>query len=152
LKRYLGLELHPLSDETRAMVQQNRSVAWMATAFGIFAAWLAMIGVYGVTSYAASQRTREIGIRITLGAQPHNTLRMIVGESAIALAIGIACGIPMARAGAGIIRKLLWGVAPNDLQIFVLAVALMLVVSFFAAFLPARRATQIDPVISLRYE
>ena len=148
----LALELHPLSDETRAMVQQNRSVAWMATAFGIFAALLAMIGVYGVTSYAASQRTREIGIRITLGAQPHNTLRMILGESAIAVAIGIAFGIPAARAGAGMIRKLLWGVAPNDFAVFGLAVALMLVVGFLAAFLPARRATRIDPMICLRYE
>jgi predicted permease len=148
----LALEFHPLTDEFDAGVKQNRAVAWTATLFGLFAGLLAMIGVYGVTSYAASQRTREIGLRIALGAQPANVLRMILGETATVVFIGVALGAPAGYGVAQVLRGMLWGVTAADPLTLVGASAGMLLVAALAAFLPARRAMRVDPMACLRYE
>jgi ABC-type antimicrobial peptide transport system permease subunit len=148
----LTVEFRSLTDEIEDGIQQKSSAARMGTLFGLFAGLLAMIGVYGVTSYAASQRTREIGIRMTLGAQRDHVLRLILSETALAVILGIFLGIPTGLAGSRMIRGFLWGVAPSDVQTFVSAVCLIILVAFAAAFLPAHRATRVDPIICLRYE
>jgi predicted permease len=148
----LALDFQTLTDEFDAGIKQNRAVAWTATLFGLFAGLLAMIGVYGVTSYAASQRTREIGIRIALGGQPASVFRMILGETAIVVFIGVALGAPAGYGAAQALRGMLWGVTDADPLTLAGASAAMLLVAALAAFLPARRAMRTDPITCLRYE
>jgi ABC-type antimicrobial peptide transport system permease subunit len=118
----------------------------------LFAGLLAIIGVYGVTSYAAAQRTREIGLRIALGAQPASVFRLILGETAIVVFIGVVLGAPAGYAGAQALRGMLWGVTAADPLTLAGASAGMLLVAALAAFLPARRAMRADPMTCLRYE
>ena len=148
----LALEFHTLTDEFDAGVKQNRAVAWTATLFSLFAGLLAMIGVYGVTSYAASQRTGEIGIRIALGAQPASVFRMVLGETAVVVFIGVALGVPAGYGAAQALRGMLWGVTAADLPSLVSASSGMLLVAALAAYFPARRAAKVDPMVALRYE
>jgi putative ABC transport system permease protein len=148
----LSLEFHPLSHELDGSVQRNRSVAWTASLFALLAGLLAMIGVYGVTSYVASQRTREIGIRIALGARPANVFRLIMGEIATLVLIGVALGVVIGYGAAQALTGMLWGVTAVDpLTLIGVSTGMILVVAL-AAFLPARRAMRVDPVTSLRYE
>ena len=148
----LSLEFHPLTDEVNDSVQKNRSAAWTASLFGLFAGLLAMIGIYGVTSYVASQRTREFGIRVALGAQRADVFRMIIGEIARLVFIGAALGMVMGYGAAQALRGMLWGVTAVDpLTLIGVSTGMILVVAL-AAFLPARRAMRVDPVTSLRYE
>jgi putative ABC transport system permease protein len=148
----LATKFHPLEDEINDGVRRNRALAQMATIFSLFVGLLAMIGVYGVTSYATAERTREIGIRMTLGAQPGNVLRMILRDSISFVLIGIIVGVLAGFGAAQTLRGILWGVTPTDLLSFASAVCLMLFVAGIAAFLPARRAIRVDPMIALRYE
>jgi putative ABC transport system permease protein len=148
----LSVELHLLDDERNGLVQRNRGTALIATFFGLFTGLLAMIGVYGVTSYATSQRTREIGIRMALGAQPSNMFRMVLGETVTVVLIGVACGIVAGLAVARAIQGMIWGVKATDPLSFFSAASGMLVVAGIAAFIPARRAMRVDPMVALRYE
>lgn len=148
----LSLEFHPLTDEVNDSVQKNRSAAWTASLFGLFAGLLAMIGVYGVTSYVASQRTREFGIRVALGAQPADVFRMIVGKIARLVFIGAALGVVIGYGAAQALREMLWGVTAVDPLTLVGVSTGMILVVALAAFLPARRAMRVDPLTSLRYE
>ncbi len=148
----LSVELHPLAGELDDVLQQNRSVAWGAGLFGLFAGILSAIGVYGVTSYATLQRTREIGIRIALGAEPRNVFRMVIGETINIVLVGIVFGAFAGYSAAQGLRGLLWGVSPSDPLILAAASGGMLVVASLAAFDPARRAMRIDPIRCLRYE
>lgn len=149
---HLTFESRLLSDEHDDGVRRNRAMGWIATLFGLFAGFLAMIGVYGVTSYAASQRTREIGIRMTLGAQRGDVFRMILRETIVVVFIGVALGVVAGYDAAKAIQGMLWGVKPTDSLTFVLAGCAMLAVATIAAFLPARRAAQADPMAALRAE
>jgi putative ABC transport system permease protein len=148
----LSVELHPLAGELDDVLQQNRSVAWGAGLFGLFAGILSVVGVYGVTSYATLQRTREIGIRIALGAEPHNVFRMVIGETTKIVLVGIVFGAFAGYSASQGLRGLLWGVSPSDPITLAAASGGMLVVAALAAFLPARRAMRIDPIRCLRYE
>jgi ABC-type antimicrobial peptide transport system permease subunit len=147
-----SVELHPLAGELDDVIQQNRSVAWGAGLFGLFAGILSVIGVYGVTSYATLQRTREIGIRIALGAEPRNVFRMVIGETTKIVLVGIVFGAVAGYSAAQGFRGLLWGVSPSDPLTLAAASGGMLVVAALAAFLPAWRAMRIDPIRWLRYE
>ena len=146
------LKCDPLSDMISRSVHRNRAMALIATAFGLFVGLLAMIGVYGVTSHAAAERTREIGIRMALGAERGNVLRMLLGEMMRVVSVGIAFGVGAGVAAAQMIRETIWGVKPTDPLSFGFAVCLVLVISGTAAFLPARRAMKVDPMVALRYE
>jgi putative ABC transport system permease protein len=122
---------------------------------GIFAAvalLLAMIGVFGVINYSVAQRTHEIGIRIALGAQRQDVFRMIVGQGLILALIGVALGAAGAVALTRLIEGLLYGVSPTDGPTFVIVALLMIVVAALACYLPARRATKVDPLVALRTE
>jgi predicted permease len=148
----LAVELHLLDDERNGLVQRNRGTALIATFFGLFTGLLAMIGVYGVTSYGTSQRTREIGIRMALGAHPSDLFRMVLGETATVVIVGVALGIMAGFAVARAIQGMIWGIAATDPLTFVAAACLMLGVAGIAAFIPARRAMRVDPMVALRYE
>ena len=122
---------------------------------GIFASvalLLAMIGVFGVINYSVAQRTHEIGIRIALGAQRTDVFRLIVGQGLVLALIGVALGAIGAVALTRLIRGLLYGVSPTDGPTFVIVSLMVTVVALVACYLPARRATKVDPLTALRYE
>ncbi|HKW62510.1 MAG TPA: ABC transporter permease [Candidatus Acidoferrum sp.] len=146
------LKCHPQTDDISNSVHRNRATAWMATIFGLFAGLLALIGVYGVTSYATAERTREIGIRMALGAQPGGVFRMVMRETMTMVFIGIALGVGAGLASASLIRGIIWGVKPTDPLSLGAAICLMLLIAGTAAFFPARRALSVDPMVALRYE
>jgi hypothetical protein len=146
------LKCDPLSNAFNNVLHRNRAMAWMAAIFSLFAGLLAMIGVYGVTSYATAERTREIGVRMALGAQPGDVFRMIMRETMNVVCIGIAFGFAAGFAASSLIRGLIWGVKPTDPLSFGLAICLMLLIAGSAAFFPARRALSVDPMVALRYE
>jgi putative ABC transport system permease protein len=132
---------------------------WQQTLYGklfsVFAAIalvLAAVGVYGVVSYAVSQRTQEIGVRVALGAQRRDVLRLIVGHGALLGGMGIAIGLAGALAVTGFLRKLLFGVSPFDPLSFAAVSLLLSAIALAASYLPARRAARVDPVDALRYE
>jgi ABC-type antimicrobial peptide transport system permease subunit len=124
----------------------------LIAAFGIGALALAVLGLYGVTSYLVSERTREIGIRVAIGAQSDDVLKLIVSQSGRIVLIGLALGVCGNLAIAGVLRGLLFGIKPSDPLTIVGACALLTALAFLACWIPARRATRIDPMLALRYE
>jgi predicted permease len=120
--------------------------------FALLALVLAAVGIYGVMSYAVSQRTQEIGIRLAIGAQTKDVLRMVVGEGMLLTVLGVGIGLIGALVMARLISSLFFGIAPHDPVTFGAITVLLAAVAFFACYLPARRATRVDPLVALRYE
>ena len=120
--------------------------------FGVLALVLAVVGVYGVLSYSVSQRTQEFGVRMALGAEPGDVRRMMIGQGLRLSAWGIAIGLVGALGITRLISSLLYNVTATDPVSFGAVATLMLVVAATAAYLPARRATKVDPMVALRAE
>lgn len=120
--------------------------------FGTLALLLASIGLYGVASYAVSQRTREIGVRMALGAQPSSVLGLVLGHGMLLVGIGLAIGLIAAFSAAGLMRSLVVVTNPHDPTTFIVTAAVLGAVALLASYIPARRATRIDPLIALRTE
>jgi predicted permease len=129
-----------------------RMGAGLLAIFGLLALALSSIGVYGVMAYAVVQRTNELGIRMAIGASTADVLKLVTMQGLIVVGSGVLAGLAVAFGSARLIEKLLYGVKPSDPATFVLTPALMLAVALVAILLPARRATQIDPVLALRSE
>jgi predicted permease len=130
----------------------DRMIADLSAAFGMLAVVLVCIGLYGVMAYATSRRTNEIGIRIALGAQRSGILWLILRESLLLVLIGAVIGVPLVFAAGKWISSLLFGLQPADPLALIFAIALMFVVGVLASYIPALRATRIDPMVALRQE
>jgi len=129
-----------------------RVAALLLGSFGLLAMLLAAIGLFGVMSYAVSQRTREIGIRTALGARPAEVFRLVVGQGLLLTAIGVAIGLGLAAAGTRLLSGLLYSVNALDPATFSVVTLLLGTVAFLACYFPARRAMRVDPIVALRYE
>jgi putative ABC transport system permease protein len=141
LEQHIGLSLY-----------LERMAATLLSIFGLLALSLAALGLYGVMSYSVNQRTRELGIRISIGAKRRDVLKLVLGQTLVLAAVGIAGGLVTAIAVTRFAASLLYGISPADPATFTLIAVLLLLVSLMAGYFPARRATRIDPTIALRSE
>jgi predicted permease len=130
----------------------ERTFAALSSAFGFLALLLACVGLYGTMAYAVTRRTSEIGIRMALGAERSEILGMVLRETAAIVAAGIAVGVPAAWAASNLLKTRLFGLTPHDPWSLGLSVAATLVVTILAGYIPARRASRVDPMVALRYE
>ena len=131
---------------------RERLMATLAGFFGLLALVLASIGLYGILSYGVASRTNEIGIRMALGAQSRDVLSLILREALLLVLVGVAVGLPVVFAATRFASALLFGLTPTDPVSLSLAALLMFAVAMTAGYLPARRATKVDPLVALRYE
>jgi predicted permease len=146
------LRTSAIEDDFNRSLSRERMIAFLSGFFGLLALGLASVGLYGVMAYAVTERTREVGIRMALGARRGEVVAMVVRESLKPVLIGMAAGIGAALALTRLMAGLLYGVAPRDPLSIAAAAAAMLVVALLAAALPARRASRVEPMTALRYE
>jgi predicted permease len=131
---------------------QPRFRATLLGAFAGLAAVLAAVGIFGVISYSVTQRTREFGVRMALGAERTDVLGMVVRQGVVCAGAGVALGLGAALAAVRVLRSMLFGVTVHDPATFAGVAALVLAIAALAAWIPARRATRVDPMVALRYE
>jgi len=146
------LKIDTMEEQLNDSLAQERLVAALSGFFGALAVLLACIGLYGVMSYTAVRRTNEIGIRLALGATRAGVRAMVLREVLLLVGIGIAIGVPATLAATHYISSLLFGVSAADPLTIVIAALLMTAVAALAGFLPALRASRVDPMVALRYE
>jgi ABC-type antimicrobial peptide transport system permease subunit len=163
LVQQLGVELqglgreYPIRTETmnqaigRALTQE-RLMASLAGGFGVLALLLAAVGLYGLVTHSVNRRTREIGIRMALGAHPRNIAWMIASESLLLVISGFVLSLPAVYEGSKAVSKMLYGLHPLDIAPLGTAALVLLVTSLIAVYLPVRRAANLDPIVSLRNE
>jgi predicted permease len=144
--------VRPMGDFVNVALLPARMAAILLGSLGLLALALAAIGIYGVVSYAVNQRTREIGIRMALGAPTGNVLTMLIRQGVTPALLGLGLGFVAALAAVGVLGAFLYGISPRDPVTFASSVLLLLVVALFAAYVPARRASRVDPAAALRWE
>jgi putative ABC transport system permease protein len=141
-----------LSDQVDRTLAGERLMATLCIFFGALALLLASIGLYGVLSYAVAQRTQEIGVRMALGATGQHVLWLMLRQNLTVVLIGVALGLALALACTRLLSTFLYGLSPTDPLAISLSVLLLILVALVACYLPARRATKVDPMIALRVE
>jgi predicted permease len=146
------LNLTSLRIQTDEALKQERLIAQLVSFFGLLGLLLSCIGLYGIMAHAVVRRTNEIGIRMALGAERRNIIWMVLKESLLLVASGLAVGLPAAWGAAHLISSQLFGLNPSDPVALLTAVILLTLVAALAGYLPARKASQVDPLVALRYE
>jgi putative ABC transport system permease protein len=144
--------IEPMENLMRTSVAQRRFIMSLLGSLSAIALMLAMVGIYGVISFSVSERTQEIGIRIALGARAADVLRMVLGQGMRVALIGIVIGLGAAFVLTRLLTSMLFEVSATDPRTFSIVAALLGAVAFFACYIPARRATKVDPLVALRYE
>lgn len=144
--------IEPLENLLHASVAQRRFIMMLLGSLSAIALTLAMVGVYGVISFSVSERTQEIGIRMALGARAADVLRMVLGQGIRITLVGILIGVAAAFALTRLLSSLLFAVSATDLRTFSIVAGLLGAVALVACYIPARRATKVDPLVALRYE
>ena len=145
-------DVQTLREQLELTLLPSRIAAWTLGAFGALALLLAGIGIYGVVSYGAAQRTREIGVRMALGAKEKDVLGLVLWDGLIVIVAGLAIGLLLAAAATRVIAAFLYGVGATDPLTFVAVPLLLAVVALVASYVPARRAVKVDPLVALRCE
>ena len=145
-------DVHTMTEQLDRSLWARRAYSWLFGVFSLVALVLAAAGIYGVISYAVSQRTHEMGIRMAVGATPHEVLANVLRGGMALVAIGAAIGLAVAFAAAGLLEKLLFGVSPRDPLVYSVAVLAVAGVGLLANAIPARRAASLDPTMALRTE
>jgi putative ABC transport system permease protein len=148
----ITLEFRTLAAQVRESLGRERLLATLSGFFGSVALVLAVIGLYGVMSYNVARRTNEIGIRMALGAEQARVLRMVFGEVSLLIFMGLAAGVAAVLATTRLISSLLYGVTPADPISLGVAAGVLTCVASLAGYLPARRASRLDPMTALREE
>jgi putative ABC transport system permease protein len=144
--------LQPMSEVVGRSMVQPRFLSLLLATFSAIALFLAAIGIYGVMAYSVAQRTQEIGVRMALGAQRLHVLRLVFGQGLVLLVIGTAIGLAGALALTRVMHNLLFEITPTDPLTYSSVVGLLAAVALLACYIPARRATKVDPLVALRYE
>ena len=146
------LKITTIEGQLDHVLAQERLMAMLSGFFGVLAMLLSCLGLYGVISYTVTRRTSEIGIRLAMGATPASVLLLVLKESVRLIVGGIALGVPIALTVTRLLSTWLFGVSPTDPLTIAAVTTLMLAVGMLAAFLPARRASRVDPMVALRCE
>jgi predicted permease len=146
------IEVRTMSGLVDDSLQTDRFIKQLASAFSLLALLLAAIGIYGLMAYRVSRRTRDIGIRLALGAEQGNVLWQVLRETLVLVLMGIIIGVPFALGGTRLVRSMLFGLSFADPVAILFAATLLTIVAALAGFLPAWRASQVDPMVALRYE
>jgi putative ABC transport system permease protein len=133
-------------------VQQDKFITVMLGIFAAVALLLTLVGLYGVLAYSVEQRTHEIGVRMALGAQENNVLRLVLGQGLLLTLAGVAVGMAGALATTPLIRAELFGIGSADPATYLALTVLLAAVAMAAGWVPARRATRVNPMVALRYE
>src|SRR5438093_8469776 len=141
-----------LTQQVQDSLVEQRMVAMLTTLFGLLALLLAAVGLYGMISYSVARRTSEIGIRMALGAQRGDVTRLVLRDTMVVVSVGVAFGLAGALAAGRVVSSLLFGLAPTDLAAFAAATLLLAGVAAVVSYVPARRASRVDPMVALRYE
>jgi putative ABC transport system permease protein len=152
VNKEIPLEFTTLSEQVDDSLVQQRTLATLSGFFGGLALLLAMLGLYGAISYQVNQRRTEFGIRMALGAQRQSILWLVMRDVAAILLIGIVAGVGISLAATRVLQSLLFGLGPRDSVTMLAAAGVLAAVALVAGFVPARRATKVDPMVALRYE
>jgi predicted permease len=145
-------DMRPMDEQVNRQLSRERLLSFLSSGFAVLATVLAVIGLYGVLAYVVTRRTREIGIRMAMGAAPGGVMRLVLGEVALIIGLGVALGAACGAAGGRLVESQLYGVKALDGMVFGAAVAAVLAVSLVAGCVPAWRAARTDPMVALRWE
>jgi ABC-type antimicrobial peptide transport system permease subunit len=152
VNKQIPLEFHTLAALANDSLVQERLLAVLSGFFGALALLLAMVGLYGTFSYLVTHRQTEFGVRMALGADAESILRLVMHSVISVLAVGVVAGLGISLAATRLLQTMLFGLGPRDTVTMLEAVGVLSVVSLVAGYLPARRATKVDPMVALRYE